>query len=245
MAQQAISSYFATRKRTASDDLSSKNKVLILDRNELFSPSVSRKSTRKIQKLAFDTDFEKQTDKVVAKEKPKPRKKCASTKVSVAKSIRVGKVKKSAEKNDGLHQSNLVNFIRKGLLSPTKTRSPVKVSTPKKSVFVSRESEMNSERGMVTPIKQTISSDPRPSSSKEAIKDLPLEVVKEKLNKSSRVTELKTRLNKLQQGLDTLDTMETKRKAMVTPKKTVEITKDICQPRSLKKFDALELEIVR
>lgn len=121
-------------------------------------------------------------------------------------------------------------------MSPTKIRSPVKVPTTEKLVFVSQERELNSERGF----KQTILFDPRPSSSKKkAIMDLPLEIVKVKLNK------YKTRLNKIQQGLDTIDTIEAKRKTMVSPRKTVVFTKDICQSRSLIKFYAFELEIVR
>lgn len=75
------------------------------------------------------------------------------------------------------------------------------------------------------------------------IKDLPLEKIKERLGKSDRVTELKTRLNNIQQGLDRFDRMEGERKEVVTPKKkTIEMAN---QPKSLKKFDQLEVEVLR
>uniref|UniRef100_A0A336MBD5 CSON013720 protein n=1 Tax=Culicoides sonorensis TaxID=179676 RepID=A0A336MBD5_CULSO len=249
MSQPAISSYFANRKRGAgSDFITNKAKVMILERNEdvesiLQSPTV-RRSTRATQKLTFDTKFEENVHQATT---PKNRKRTVSEKTPGNKTPRTRGKKNVAEAG----QQKLVDFVIKGLLSPKKMQSPLKtaIESPKlqeKSAFGSKDSNLNAERGMQTPVKQKIPSEPRPSASKkDTIQSLPLDKIKDKLGKSDRLTELKTKLNKIQQGLDRLDRMETERKALSTPKKTVEITNEIAnKPKSLKKFDQLEVEVL-
>lgn len=246
MSQQAISSYFATRKRGATDDsITNKAKVLVLEQ-QIASPRT--RSTRATQKLTFDTNFEEKSQVVT----PKSRKRTvASRSNDVSKTPKTPRTRAkkclNTEKSEaGLQQTKLVDFVIKGLLSPKKVQNPVE-DTPEKMAFGMKDNDLNVVRGMQTPVKQTIPSEPRPSTAKkQMVKELPLEKIKAKLGKSDRLTELKTRLNNIQQGLDRLDRMEGERKAVVTPKKTLEITKEIAnQPKSLKKFDQLEMIVLR
>lgn len=146
-----------------------------------------------------------------------------------------------------MQQTKLVDFVVKGLLSPKKTQSPVKETPEKQTAFGMKGKDLNVERGMQTPVKQIIPSHPLPSTAKkQMVKNLPIEKIKEKLGKSDRLTELKTKLNSMQQRMDRLDRMENERKAVVAPKKTIKITKEIAEPlKSLKKFDQLEVEVLR
>lgn len=259
MSQQEISSYFATRKRGAGEDfLKSKAKVLVLDQESSVS-SVVRSSprirtTRATHKLTFDTNFEEKIEVTTSKNRKRTvsGKSKDGSKTPKTPKTRAKKCLTVEKCEAGLHQTKLVDFVVKGLLSPKKMQSPTTTSKGLAEVgeaaFVSKDNDLNAERGMQTPVKQTVSSQPRPSTAKKAllVKDLPLEKIKARLGKSDRLTELKTRLNNLQQGLDRFDRMESERKAVKTPKKTIEITKEIAnQPKSLKKFDSLEVEVLR
>lgn len=249
MSQKAISSYFATRKRGAGDDLiANKSKVLVLDQDAASAVKSPRiRTTRATQKLTFDTNFEEKSQAAT----PRGRKRTISGKSNDdAKTPKTPRMRArkclTAEKCEaGMQQTKLVDFVIKGLLSPKKMQSPVKdLKESEGNAFGSKDNGLNAERGMQTPVKQKVPAQPRPSTArKQMIKDLPLEKIKERLGKSDRVTELKTRLNNIQQGLDRFDRMEGERKEVVTPKKkTIEIAN---QPKSLKKFDQLEVEVLR
>ncbi|XP_063698904.1 DNA replication factor Cdt1 [Culicoides brevitarsis] len=244
MSQQAISSYFATRKRGAVEDSrTSKAKVLVLDQTTASSPRVTR-SSRATQKLTFDTNFEEQTESVT----PKARKTRANGTKTPKSTTRAKKCLTAENCEAGMQQTKLVDFVIKGMLSPKKMQSPIKEAPQEETgAFGTKDlNDLNVERGMQTPVKQKVPSEPRPSTAKkQTVKDMPLNKIKAKLGKSDRLTELKTRLNNLQQGLDRLDRMESERKAIASPKKTIEITKEIAnQPKSLKKFEKFEVEVI-
>lgn len=241
MSQQAISSYFATRKRGVTDDSATiKSKSTILNQDEA---TTKKRITRATQKLTFESNLE-ETVSVVT---PKKRKRSITSKNDGVKATKTPKTrarKTLVTETDGMQQTKLVDFVVKGLLSPKKT---LVMESPQqeKSAFGSKDNDLNAERGLLTPVKQRVSAEPRPSTTKK-IKEMPMEKIKARLGKSDRLTELKTRLNNLQQGFDRLDRMQDERKALISPKKTIEITHEISnQPKSLKKFEQLEVEVLR
>lgn len=249
MSQTSIANYFHTRKRTATDDgLAGKtSKVRILDNNEPALGQLERTRSGKaktLQRLVIDVPAE---TKATA-----PKRKIATKPRSTAKSKKTAKEVASS----AAQSKPLVAFIRKGLLSPNhkKVATPIKPEeapeplpvTPRKDEGAVPEKSLEAARGMVTPVKQIVKS-PKPSTSKAAVlQNMSLGEIKEKLNASSRMTELKSRLNALKQGFDKADRLEETRKAMVTPKKTMQLNREILGASpTIKKFDKMEVEIMR
>jgi hypothetical protein len=70
------------------------------------------------------------------------------------------------------------------------------------------------------------------------------EEIKKKLKGSSRLAELKTRINKLQNGFDRLDQME-RRRINAGPVKEKSDPAGEKVPKTLKPFKNIELEILR
>lgn len=253
MSQASLANYFQTRKRTATDDgLNPKhNKVRILENAGGIPQDNVRQSGRKaktLQRLVFDAPEETVT--------------LAKLKKSTSKTQRVTRSKSAKPKDVApvTPSKTICAFICKGLMSPNKrlrTTSPVKSNsaneaTPTKASPIPRNVQIESEnclqlqRGMVTPVKQ-VKNSPRPSTSKAGeLQKMSLDEVKQKLNMSSRMAELKTRLNTLQEGFTKADQLQREREAMMSPKKTVEVTKEVLGASpTLKKFSKMEVEILR
>lgn len=249
MSQTSIANYFRTRKRTAADDdfQAKNNKVRILDNGAISreNPKLSPGGkTQSLRRLVYDVPTE--ISSVTARRTAKP--------------TRSTKIVKKSKPTEVISNKNLVAFIRKGLLSPNK---PTKIASPSKTNY-GREVEgfpetvtpsngaqdneklIEAQLGMKTPVKH-VPKTPTASTSKASdLATMPLDQVKRKLNMSDRLTELKTRINTLQQGFDKADRLEQKRNKMATPKKTVELSKEILGTSpTLKKFDKMEVEVRR
>ena len=226
MSQPTVAAYFNTRKRVAVDDISSsRNKVYVIENN--------------INELtkSFDSDYFENAkivqpniklNNLLKTDSPKPSSTRSTQRVTRSiKRIGPTNIDEKCLKAEST-QPKLVKFLKMGNLSPQKkVTTPTKPSTPVKSLeFAEKSNSSNVDKGMRTPTKQT-------RRGSKDISSLPIEEIKARLSKSSRLAELKTSLNKLQNGLDRLDRMEKTRKEQEKPVK------------NLKEFKTIELEVLR
>uniref|UniRef100_U5EZH4 Putative double parked n=1 Tax=Corethrella appendiculata TaxID=1370023 RepID=U5EZH4_9DIPT len=181
MAQTEVTSFFNTRKRAATDDLSySKNKVFILD---------SKPKTTSI--IQVKKDFQQQS----------------ITRVRKVRKINSQIPTASAPIKEDAKQTKLVKFIKRGNLSPKKQHKPT----------ATVQDELNTTPPPSIPTKPTVNA-----------ADLSTEAIKKKLQNSSRLSELLTSVNKLRDGLQKLDKLESKKSNL--------------NAKNLKKFEAIEFE---
>ncbi|XP_055603634.1 DNA replication factor Cdt1 isoform X2 [Uranotaenia lowii] len=223
MSQPTVAAYFNTRKRVAADDVGSavRNKNAVVDAG---NEPVGENGTPESRRVTRATRNIK----------------------------RIGAVTVDEKTREMLEQPKLVKFLKMGNLSPKKklsqksTRTPIKSvpkpeqtkeASPTKVEFSSKNNANNVERGMKTPTKQVL---PNPAPSKD-ISSLTADEVKTKLSRSARLTELKTKLNKLQSGFDKLDRME-KVRLEETKQKPVPPSPSTAA-RNLKEFQSLEVEV--
>lgn len=226
MSQPTVAAYFNTRKRVAADELSAvtRNKNATADESGS-AGTPDRKMTR------------------------------------VTRSIkRIGAVKVDEKNKQMLEQPKLVRFLKMGNLSPKKkliqypaspakgsTAAPEQATLPASTEFSAKNNSSNVDRGMRTPTKQAPA--PAVNQGKHAAKakasvvvsKLTLDEARSKLSRSARLAELKTSLNKLQNGFDKLDRLEKVRqednfKPPVPPSPTT-------AARNLKEFERFEVEV--
>ncbi|XP_019557937.3 DNA replication factor Cdt1 isoform X2 [Aedes albopictus] len=221
MSQPTVAAYFNTRKRVAADELSAatrnKNVAVLDETGSTGTPERKRitRATRSIKRIGAEKS--KQT----------------------------------------LEQPKLVQFLKLGNLSPKKkmkqypsspakacTAAPEQAALPANAEFSAKNNTTNVERGgMKTPTKQGLppAVNRGRQAAPSAVSKLTLEEARSKLSKSSRLAELTTSLNKLQNGFDKLDRLEKVRqednwKAPVPPSPTT-------AARNLKEFERLEVEV--
>lgn len=157
------------------------------------------------------------------------------------------------DKNDK-QQQKLVQFIKKGPLSPKKNlSSPSKMQkvneeTPSTNIikaFASKANANNVEKGLKTPTKQIIkgSTPLKQGDIKNLVrKELNFDEVKTKVTRSAKLQELKASLSRIQELEKTRKAQEERnRKLREGANVTASPAKKVLQ---LKEFDTIELEVL-
>lgn len=238
MSQVSISSFFHTRKRGIDEEIAvNKRKVIRLDgaaENALTSSDdFSNDSANNITTISNETEISEKKSKALGSK--------TSTR-QVLKPQRTTRSKAKHMQNvDGLETPKLVNFWVGGNLSPKKksknaTTETITGQTNMSEKTVNNELSIVERPGMTTPVKSQ--SDASPATRKP----LNIEEIKLKMKNSSRITELKTTLNKLNSGFDRLNNMRNERldKGPTKEKKDDDVT-----PKQLKPFKTIEFQILR
>lgn len=235
MSQASISSYYHPRKRGIDEDIAvNKRKVIRLDDDSHTAPD-SFESTDNFPVNSSETE---------SNGKKLSKKDAVVSKVATRQVLTPQRSTRSRAKQmqnvDGIETQKLVNFWIGGSLSPKK-----KSKQPPSETVISKDAppaeiSIQERPGMTTPVK----SQPEVEQVEKAKtrKPLNLDEIKNKLKNSSRITELKTSLNKLQSGLDRLQNIRNERegKGPVKEKKDDDIT-----PKQLKPFKSIEFQILR
>ncbi|KAH0561161.1 DNA replication factor Cdt1 [Cotesia glomerata] len=221
MSQTSVTAYFNSRKRQATDELKNKTKVLILERDKM-------QITRATDKINEDIELDNESVKIIKKND-------ATEKINVVKRIiqfdgakiitprtpRVTRSRIKSKKNTVLegqtdimksflkinNEKQNVVFEKKGLLSPRKNLTS-------KGVI----EEQSGESIIPTTI---------PLMERLAQQDLSLEEIKNRINKSSRLDELKKRIDIINECKKKLDNLQNSDEPL--PK--------------IKKFDKIQLEV--
>lgn len=237
MSQASISNYFIARKRGIEDDvIASKKKVICLERTHNSSESHGDSDELGAKVVFAKTSGSRSSnDDEPAKVVRKPTIRQGITPQRTTRSRKV-----HMQEVDGIETPKVVNFWKGGNLSPQKkSKNPHLAEHPAPPPAHQQVEEVKSNDvhpGMSTPTKTrrgSVEKTPLMSSNE----------IKKKLKGSTRLTELKTSLNKLQGGLDRLDQMEKKRQASAPLKEKREPAAEV--PKSLKPFKSIELEILR
>ncbi|CAB0029606.1 unnamed protein product [Trichogramma brassicae] len=211
--QSVVTEYFATRKRRASEDLRNKSKVLILDGNETqpqkVLPIIREDETKQtsmaslqnklepkrgsvVRNLKFDAD-EKTTTKSATPRARTPRTRRSSvTEDKSQTDIREALLKQTQESDN-----KNVLFAKLGNLSPKKTR--LRTTRALKKALQEEEEEEE-----VTKIDEPVICK-TPTKAKPLVQ-MNIDEIKTKLNKSSRLAELRERINKLKSSSATPST---------------------------------------
>jgi chromatin licensing and DNA replication factor 1 len=242
MAQQSISSFFITRKRGIEDDvIASKKKVICLERTRNSSESQDSHAEDS-EELGAKVVFSKALDNTCTDDEPK---KMVVKKPTVRQGITPQRTTRSRKVHmqevDGIEAPKIVNFFKAGNLSPQKKAKGILASQPPKLT----DNEVTFKAGFSTPTKtKPVGGDSIEKTTLVASNGLKADEIKKKLKGSSRLAELKTSINKLQNGLDKLDQMEKKRLASgpLKAKATAPVSE---VSKTLKPFKSIELEIMR
>lgn len=258
MSQPSVSSFFITRKRGLDEDsVISKKKVICLER----SSSESSTGTNYEEKEA--------STKIVYPSTKLPDIQESETQKSFKKTVRTTvapqRVTRSRKNSDTIEAPKLVNFFKAGNLSPKKKPRLLQTidETPNQNA-IERESKtensIQQHHGMITPTKQVAPTknlnhkvklfNSVEITSMISTNSLNSGEIKKKLKNSSRLTELKTSLNKLKSGLDRMDQLEKKKSISNALKAKYEVvatttTSSIEPIKTLKPFTSIELEILR
>lgn len=251
MASPSVAAFFGSRKRTAVDDLSStKNKIIRLDganHNNAAGNDGSDEAISAIDhqallkaKLGNDACINKPTifSNVTGSTKTKPIEKRASTRRTV---------KRNAD-SENPSQPKIVKFTLAGTLSPRKKHADIKNAFNLKQTNPTENSTAPTAVEPQTSGAQALSSPAR--SKVEAVgnavgsaakRDLSFDQIKTKVNRSSKLEELKAILKNRAQLEQQLQACVQKRSG-----KLIGQTPAKAQPEgtSLKKFDTIELEVL-
>lgn len=252
MAQPSVKSFFISRKRGIEDDLiAQRKKVICLEKTR--NASESQASEAESEDEATIAVFPKTLDnyslndddpKKVARAPKTIRQGITPQRLTRSKKVHMQEV-------DGIEAPKIVNFWKGGNLSPQKKSKGTPTETVTKADPEPKSSdEVSSLPGTSAPVKNNA---PSGTLQNDTVEMTPLifsntggivsklDEIKKKLKGSSRLAELKTSLNKLNEGIDKRELMEKKRIASgpVRSEASAETTK------SLKPFKSIELEILR
>ncbi|XP_029678745.1 DNA replication factor Cdt1 [Formica exsecta] len=253
MSQPLVTAYFNTRKRQACDELRGKSKVLLLERDSSSSQALTYADDS--EQIAMDAKDERKSPIIVLKDAPAKEVTRANKAV---RNIQFDSTKASLEKTpnrprtramrsralsstdrsqpdirDSLLKANndsetkKVPFEKMGTLSPKKKpRTPTKCSVvPKDSVIVEAENEQSASSCPLTPT----SSRKIPMVERLAKNDdLSLTEIKSRIQKSSRLGELKAIIQRIANHEQSLEQLQKQN--------------DIKKPE-MQKFEKIELEI--
>ncbi|XP_011703685.1 PREDICTED: DNA replication factor Cdt1 [Wasmannia auropunctata] len=259
MSQPSVTAYFNTRKRQACDELRSKSKILLLERDNQAQPSVenseeqaasdgidtgtspkivlqnaatnSREGLRARNKAVRNIQFDSSKTIRESEKTSKPKTRGIRSRTLSSTDGSQADIRDSFLKvGNDLEDSKKVPFEKKGMLSPKK-----KPQTPKKASAVSHVSKDNVMKEAESKEQPANGSLTPPSSKKLSTmerlvknENLSLADIKSRINKSSRLTELKAITRRIANYHQTLEQMQ----------KQDEIKKPHIQ-----KFDKVELEI--
>lgn len=251
MATPSVSSFFISRKRGLEEDvIIQKKKVICLENRRSSNESSGNESVA--HKIVYPSSSQSSyhsdnNEHVEGKNK----------KIAIINAIRQditpqrtrSKRLQQMQNVEGIETPKIANFYLGSSLSPQKKckQAPQNESVKSCDPAISE----NSEQCMKTPTKKQSSS--LHSEKKDKIIEKTLLVshnnvdeLKKKIRGSSRLTQLKTSLNKLRDGFDKLDQMEKKRTAATaSPSSAIKNTMESNEGKSLKAFQKIELEILR
>lgn len=244
MSQVSISSFYHSRKRGVDEDIAvNKRKVIRLDSSGetdvfLSGDGLCSNNTNEDDLISIISNGTEICEKKL---------KATNSKTSIRQVLTPQRTTRSRAKQmqnvDGLETPKLVNFWVGGNLSPQKkSRAPIETVTSQNVPEKTVNDEISVERpGMTTPVKSQLDSSSA-THQHVARKPLNIEEIKQKMKNSSRITELKTTLNKLNSGFDRLNNMRNERleKGPVKEKKDDDVT-----PKQLKPFKTIEFQILR
>ncbi|XP_058790538.1 DNA replication factor Cdt1 [Phymastichus coffea] len=238
MSQPSVASYFTTRKRRASEELRAKSKVLILDDNgrkevmpiipegqitkveQIPAKSMTKVPIKKemvVRNLQFDLCNNKTTKPITSK----PR---ATRTRKVVEDTRQPDIRETLLKvNKEIEENKNVVFQKLGSLSPKKIQKRVTRATKSKPII---EPNFVSE--------PTICKTPTKSL---PMKTMSLDEVKTKITCSSRLAELRARINKFKNCEGKLEKLENKLQEKRLESKANE------NRIKIKEFERIELEI--
>ncbi|XP_058833126.1 DNA replication factor Cdt1 isoform X2 [Topomyia yanbarensis] len=221
MSQPTVAAYFNARKRAAADEIGAATR----NKNAAASSDVE-------SNVGNDSEAKRIT--------------------RATRAIRrIGAVTVNEKTREMLEQPKLVNFFKKGALSPRKkptiTRQEIsaeaknvsKAATSSTAEFLTKNNVNNVERGTKTPTKKVASN--LGSGSVPNISNMSVEETRNKLSRSARLADLKTSLNKMRGGLEKLDRLKSER--LDTNKKPLVPPSPKTAARNLKEFQTLEVEV--
>ncbi|XP_026478189.1 LOW QUALITY PROTEIN: DNA replication factor Cdt1-like [Ctenocephalides felis] len=216
MAQPSITSYFNTRKRAAIDDISSaRNKVMLLDND------ASQGDIGLIAKAILLKGVDTQFNEKIKQKTIEPKRNRVVTKLDFDSPVRKTPVRRVANKSKNATtpkpqpKQNCI-FTQLGSLSPVKKAQPPKEIILKKATpevtnasCCQKEESIKQDNAVPAETNQNKKDETKGTLSalnaKTDIKDMSYAEIKTKLTKSSRLEELKARVNKLNEGMKKLD----------------------------------------
>ncbi|XP_030557924.1 DNA replication factor Cdt1 [Drosophila novamexicana] len=242
MAQPSVAAFFSNRKRAAVDDATTIKTRRLAEPVEVAAPQnialPSASTNQDVDMDALKSGIRTRSGRTIKIIGVQPSTPSQETR------------KKSAKVEANIKQPKLVQFIRKGNLSPRK-QPPSKASdaaqiineqTPKLNVtFAAKQNAENAQRGMRTPTKQIIKDASPIKHIDLAKRGLTFDEIKTKVSRSAKMQELKAVLaRKAQLELQRKAQEERNRRlreagpSPAKPAKTVQ----------LKEFDTIELEVL-
>jgi chromatin licensing and DNA replication factor 1 len=248
MSQPTVTAYFNTRKRQACDDLRGKSKVLLLERDHAnrqanvenleqsfpdensTSPKVvlkdapeNSKDGIRANKVVRNINFNSPT-RATSEKTNKPRPRITRSRMLLSVDEGQADIRDSMLKMGNSEQEiKTVPFEKKGTLSPKKKHP----QTPKKNLAALNDNKEFEKE-------QDASGSLTPSSSKNNLKsvannNLSLSDIKNKINKSSRLMELKASMQRIMDNDQKLKQLQQKQTDTKKPQ--------------MQKFEKIELEI--
>ncbi|SPP75803.1 DNA replication factor Cdt1 [Drosophila guanche] len=241
MAQPSVAAFFTNRKRAALDD------AITIKNRRLVEPAESAQPQSPAPALQ-DADI----DTLKATASGMRTRSSRNTKLIVTPQEMVTSKKKPAKLEPHIKQPKLVQFIRKGTLSPRKQAAtkideeqlllqPASEQTPKVSFTItSQQNADNMQRGMRTPTKQILK-DASPIKHSDLKRQLTFDEVKSKISRSAKMQELKAVLARKA-------ALELKRKEQEERNRRLREAGPSPSKSSLsvqlKEFDTIELEVL-
>ncbi|XP_062136804.1 DNA replication factor Cdt1 [Drosophila sulfurigaster albostrigata] len=239
MAQPSVAAFFSNRKRAAVDDATTIKTRRLAEPSEVAAP---QQLAPPIQDDNVDID----TLKAGVRTRSGRTVKLIGVQPTPASQDTIKKKPAKVEAN--IKQPKLVQFIRKGTLSPRKQPPSsqdgtqlLNEQTPKVNIaFASKQNADNVQRGMRTPTKQIIQDASPIKHTELAKRGLSFDEVKTKITRSAKMQELKAvlaRKAKLEQERKAQEERNRRlREAGPSPAKAKTV--------QLKEFDTIELEVL-
>lgn len=222
MSQPSVTAYFNTRKRQANEDILSKSKVLLLDQEhmKMTEESEMKVKTQNFQPLKLVSEKQEETMKInKASTRSRPAQVCKSNQDRQT-DIRESFLKKNNDADIKKESVKKVLFEKKGTLSPKK--QPL---MPKKNVAEDKQTAVNEQNESTSVIFTT----PKKKTRNDSIrKDLDLNEIKDRINKSGRLAKLKASIDRITKCDQRLSEVQKRN--------------DLNKPQ-IQKFEQIQLEI--
>lgn len=250
MSQPSITTYFNTRKRRASEDLRGKSKVLLLEReqlgdmgkdlkqneesDEMVSPKIilrdaAAKDSSGVRKAVRSINFD--SLKGSTEKTPKtPKERTMRSRRLFSLDGRQPDIRKNLQKmEENDTETRKVPFEKKGSLSPKKSMTPKKSSSNEAPKYDTIKEE-EEEKKETEPPAHNLATPKKKISTMErlATENLSLNDIKNKINKSSRLLELKASIERFKSYDQQLEKLQKQN--------------DLNKPQ-MQKFEKIELEI--
>uniref|UniRef100_A0A034WI11 DNA replication factor Cdt1 n=1 Tax=Bactrocera dorsalis TaxID=27457 RepID=A0A034WI11_BACDO len=255
MSQPSIASFFNTRKRVATDEVAAIKSRRLTDDNASAVPSPTPSGA------GIQNDDDDITAIKAAAMGIRTRSGRTIKRTGIQPTAEVPLKKQNKVEQTTLQQQKLVQFIKKGPMSPRKKATPINEMQRKNeetpsantaikiaNAFASKDNATNVLRGLKTPTKQIIKGSgvtPLKHDDLKGLvrKELNFDEVKTKLSRSAKLQELKASLSRIQDLEKTRKAQEDRNRRLrdgqsVSPlKKTTALVQ-------LKEFDTIELEVL-